>query len=142
MSTTAEKLGALPKAALVELVMRLGAERNAAIDDRDRARAARDRAVAFAAFEWHTWGADKVKAHAKVILASLPRDPNAEEHLDTLAAEIEVVDAAGRRSPRALRPGPRCHRGKASPCMKPLNDDGLCSRHDAKRIRDRRKAAA
>lgn len=139
--STAAKLAALPKAALVELVLRLGAERNAAIDERDRAKAARDRAIAFASFEWHSWGADKVKAHAKVILAGLPRDPDAEAHLDTLAAEIEAVDAQARNYPRALRPGPRCHKGTSSPCMKPLDGDGLCPRHDAKARRARRSAA-
>ena len=139
--TPADKLAALPKAALVQLAMRLGAERNAAIDERDRAKAARDRAVAFATFEWHTWGPEKVKAHAQVILAGLPRDPDAREHLETLAAEVDAVDAQRRSWPRALRSGPRCHRGVKAPCMKPLDDDGLCPRHDARKRRALRGAA-
>jgi hypothetical protein len=137
---TARKLAALPRAALIELVMRLGAERNAAMDERDRAKVSRDRALAYATFEWRTWDADRVRRYAQTILDGLPTDPNAGMHLDTLAAEVEAHDSVQRRRPRELRPGPRCHRG-TKPCMKPLNDDGLCPRHDAKKVRAARAVA-
>ena len=104
---TAQKLHALPKAALVELVIRLGIERNAATKERDEAKAARDRARAYAVYEWHSWDAPKVRRYAQTILDALPTDPDAGMHLDTLAAELEAHDSAVRSQPRPLRPGPR-----------------------------------
>ena len=136
------KLAALPKPALVELAIRLGAERNAARDERDAARAGRARAVAFASFQWRTWDARTVRTYAQTILDGLPRDPDADAHLDVLAAEVEAHDSVARGYPRALRPGPRCRKGYEKPCMKPLNADGLCSRHDARQIRKARTEAA
>ena len=146
--TTATKLAALPKAALVELAMRLATERNAARAEADAnaAAARRWRKQALSMHEYHRWNAEQVRDIAQVEMDAIGPDPDASRHLDELANEIESYAGTRRAQnitwPRTRRPGPRCHRGNGAPCMKPLNDDGLCSRHDARTIRANRKAAA
>jgi hypothetical protein len=61
---------------------------------------------------------------ARRILRSLPRDPLAEEHRDTLRAELNLRERpVGSGAKR--KPGPRCDRNS---CDQRLNEFGLCSR--------------
>lgn len=117
--TPREKLQALPKAALIELALRLAHERNAM-----RANiAARD--------DWRNWGARETRDAAAIVLAGLFPDPDAEQHRDVLAHELDA-----RRAPivRPRRPGPRCDKGTKA-CGRPLNAAGLCARCDHRATR-------
>lgn len=147
--TPADKLAALPKAALVEVAIRLGIERNAARAEAEHATAAARRwrtKLIRAGGDYRYWGPEQVRDIAQAILDDLPADPDAENHLDQLLTEVAAHDARVRArvdvTPRRLPSGPRCHRGTKGPCMRLLTEDGLCTRHDAKKIRNARKAAA
>lgn len=144
---TAEKLHALPKAALVELAMRLATERNAARAEADHATAAakRWRQQVMAGHDYIHWTARQVRDFAQAELDAIGPDPDAARHLDNLLNEIDLIDAERRPAAtpqRARRTGPRCHKGRdGKVCGKPLSEDGLCSRHDARTIRAARAAA-
>lgn len=133
------KLAALPKAALVDLVLSLAGERNAARTDAATADAeARRWKRRCVAYTGDVIDAERVRAEAEAILDAIGPDPDADDHLAELAYAI-----GPRRSPvsRPRQIGPRCRKGRGI-CGKPLNEHGLCSRHDARAIRAAKAVAA
>jgi hypothetical protein len=121
---------------LTRLIRTLAAER-------DQARKAATYWRRLSSVDYRMWSPQQTTDYAAAILAEIGPDPKAAEHLDDLAFEVEAHDLS--RNPRAksnreARPGPRCHKG-IKWCGKPLNGDGLCSRHDWKRITKARVAA-
>lgn len=142
----ADKLAALPKAALVELALRLGAERNVARSEAEAAKAAARswRAQAGRIHDYHFWTAKQVRDLAQAELDALPADPDAVRHLDDLAVELDAFMSTRRPTSYARKrtPGPRCHKGHPGNfCGKPLDENGLCSRHDARKKRQMRENA-
>lgn len=150
MSTPAQRLGALPKSALVELALRLASERNLARAEADAAKAAVRswKAQARSIHDYHFWTAHQVRDIAQAELDATPPDPDAAQHIDDLAIEIDAYTTARRPTVYARKrtPGPRCHKGHPGNfCGKPLDEHGLCSRHDArqrKALRDNAQEAA
>ena len=119
----------LPKDALVQLALQLATERNIARTDAAtadaEARRWKRRAIAYRGAASLT-GAEQVRAEAQAILDTIEPDPDADDHLAELAAAI------GPRATPSSRPrkaGPRCRKGVKF-CGKPLDEHGLCSRHD------------
>ena len=135
--TPREKLHALPKAALVDLALKLAAERNVARTDAAAADADARRWKRRATSQvGAVIDSEQVRAEAQTLLDEIGPDPEADDHL------AELAYAIGPRATPANRPrktGPRCRKG--SNCGKPLNEHGLCSRHDAKALRAMRTAA-
>ena len=127
--TPRDKLAALPKAALVDLALRLASERNIARTDAAtadaEARRWRRRSHAYAG---ESINADQERVRAQAILDAIGPDPDADDHLAELAHAI-----GPRTSPttRPRQPGPRCRKGRKF-CGKPLDENGMCSRHDFK----------
>jgi hypothetical protein len=135
-----QKLAALPKAALIDLVLSLAGERNIARTDAASADAeARRWKRRCVAYTGDVINAERVRADAQTILDAIGPDPDADDHL------AELAYAIGKRAvpishPRRL--GPRCRKGRGRICGKPLNEHGLCSRHDARTIRAAKSVAA
>lgn len=127
--TPREKLHALPKAALVDLALSLASERNTARADAAtadaEARRWKRRAHCYAG---EAVNADRVRVEAQAILDAIGPDPDADDHLAELAHAI-----GPRTSPidRPRKAGPRCRKGTKF-CGKPLDEHGLCTRHDFK----------
>lgn len=88
--TARDRLRGLPKEALIELALRLGAERNLAVAERDRIRgiAGRWRQRFVSTEPAYDWSAAEVRARAELLLETLPVDPNARWHLDELAIAV------------------------------------------------------
>lgn len=128
-------LNGLSRLDLIRLVRRLATERN-----RAREAAAFYRRLTVPTY--HSWTSDEAREHAQAILNTLDVDPDAEEHRAALwdAVYLSSGDrpAHVRRDPQQ---GPRCTKGKRV-CGKPLDRDGLCSRHDARKRRAIRDGVA
>lgn len=134
------KLAALPKSALVDLVLSLAGERNIARTDAATADAeARRWKRRCVAYTGGIINAERIRAEAQVILDTIGPDPDADDHL------AELAYAIGKRATPVSRPrqiGPRCRKGRGRICGKPLNEHGLCSRHDARTIKAAKQVAA
>lgn len=137
MNAAAVKLSALPKSQLIELALRLGAERNAARAEADAAKAAARswKAQAGKVHDYHFWTEQQVRDFAQAELDALAPDPHATQHLDDLINEIDAF--ASSRRPKSYERkrsnGPRCHKGHVGNfCGKPLDANGMCSRHDSR----------
>lgn len=128
-------LATLPRAELTSLVRRLAIERNAA---RRAATYWHERATKVTPLDVtpeRTW------KDAAAILGEIGADPQCITHRrDLMAALDEARQAQPANLVHPRRPGPRCGKGY-KPCGKPLDDNGLCPRHDHKARRALREKA-
>lgn len=127
---------ALPRNELVRLVRKLATERNQA---RQAADYWRDLAIARTPTDVTP---ERTRRDALALLQQLGADPESTNHRRDL---MTALDEAKQPQPLNLvktrKPGPRCAKG-LKPCLKPLDPDGLCPRHDHRARRAIREGAA